>query len=145
MLRFLFACTLLLATLTSAGAQGVGEISPLTLVGRWTASAQHPDGTLVVSNVTFTQNQKFSGNTEVRGRAVATYTGTWSISGRTLTWRYETNSGLSLAQGATDTDDIVSIDATKLVLRSQLSGRQHEYVRSPSSPPSSPNPPTPAR
>lgn len=105
------------------------EISPISLVGRWTTEAKHPNGATIAVDVVLTQNLKFRGSSTVDGKPFLEYGGTWSVTGNTLTWRYETSSGLSPAPGTTDSDEIVSVDVSRLILRSKLSGKQHEYIR----------------
>lgn len=83
----------------------------------------------MVTHVVFTQNMHFFASSTVDGKTFLDFDGTWSVSGNTLAWRYATSSGLTPLPGTTDTDEIVSIDATKLVLRSSLSGKQQEYIR----------------
>ena len=83
----------------------------------------------MVTHVVFTQNMHFFASSAVDGKTFRDFEGTWSVSGNTLAWRYRTSSGLTPVPGTTDTDEIVSIDATKLVLRSSLSGKQQEYIR----------------
>jgi hypothetical protein len=57
------------------------------------------------------------------------YSGTWSVAGRTLTWRYEASTLAQAPAGTIDTDEIVSVDRSKLVLLSKLSGKQNEFLR----------------
>lgn len=105
------------------------QISPMALVGRWSASATNSSGVTIVTDVVFTQNMHFFASSTVDGKTFLDLGGTWSVSGNTLAWRYVTSSGSAPAPGTTDTDEIVSVDASKLVLRSSLSGKQHEYIR----------------
>ena len=81
------------------------------------------------TDVVFTQNMHFFASSNVDGKTFLDFDGTWSVSGNTLAWRYKTSSGSTPVPGTTDTDEIVSVDAVKLVLRSSLSGKQQEYVR----------------
>lgn len=121
-------CSLILVfVLNSAIAQS--QISPMSLVGRWSASTNHPSGATTVTHVVFTQNMHFFGSSTVDGKTFLDFGGTWSVSGNTLAWHYENSSGLTPAPGTTDTDEIVSVDASRLVLRSSPSGKQNEYLR----------------
>ena len=72
---------------------------------------------------------RFSGSATVDGKPFMAYSGTWSVSGKTLTWRYESNTGPVPVPGTTDEDEIVSVSADKLVLRSKLSNKQQEFLR----------------
>lgn len=120
----------LLVFLCSAGtALAQADISPLSLVGKWTTEAKHPSGATIASSVVFTQNMRFSASSTVDGKPFVQLGGTWSVAGNLLTWRYETSSAMTPATGTTDTDEIVSVEASRLILRSKLSGKQHEYVR----------------
>ncbi len=83
----------------------------------------------MVTHVVFTQNMHFFASSTVDGKTFLDFDGTWSVSGNTLAWRYRTSSGSTPVPETTDTDEIVSIDASKLVLRSSLSGKQQEYIR----------------
>lgn len=126
-MRRLLAVATLACILTSAYAQS--QVSPMSLVGRWSMSASHPSGATLITHVILTQNLRFFGSSTADGKTFFEFAGTWSVSGNTLVWRYETSSGVFPAPGTTDTDEIVSVDATKLVLRSALSGKQNEYIR----------------
>ena len=122
-------CSLLILVCILSTAVAQNQISPMSLVGRWSASADHPGGATTVTHVVFTQNMHFFGSSTVDGKTFLDFDGTWSVSGNTLAWHYETSSGLTPAPGTTDTDEIVSVDASRLVLRSSLSGKQREYIR----------------
>jgi len=126
-MRRLGSVLILVCVLTTAFAQG--QISPMSLVGRWSVSANHPSGATLVTHVVLTQNLRFFGSSTADGKTFHDFAGTWSVSGNTLVWRYEASSALFPAPGTTDTDEIVSVDATRLVLRSNLSGKQNEYIR----------------
>ena len=105
------------------------QISPMALVGRWSASTIDPSGATMVTHVVFTQNMHFFASSTVDGKTFRDFEGTWSVSGNTLAWRYKTSSGLTPVPETTDTDEIISVDAAKLVLRSSPSGKQHQYLR----------------
>ncbi|HJW52513.1 MAG TPA: lipocalin family protein [Burkholderiaceae bacterium] len=121
-------CSLILAFVLSA-AVAQTQISPMALVGRWSASATNSSGVTIATDVVFTQNMHFFASSTVDGKTFLDFGGTWSVSGNTLAWRYLSSSGSAPAPGTTDTDEIVSVAASKLVLRSSLSGKQHEYIR----------------
>jgi hypothetical protein len=127
-MRQLVTVLILFCGATAASAQV--DISPIALVGKWTSQSKHPNGAIITSDVVLTQNMRFSGSSTVDGRPFLQTGGTWSVSGSTLTWRYESSSGLMPAPGTIDTDEIISVEASKLTLRSKLSGKQHEFVRS---------------
>ena len=105
-------------------------VSAISLVGTWSASAKMANGSTMGTSLTLTQNMKFSGVATIQGAEFWNYSGTWELKGNQLIWHYE-NSSRPLPESAkTDVDDIVSVDASKLVLVSNLSGRQHEFTRS---------------
>ena len=105
------------------------DVQPIALVGTWSAASKHPSGAAVVATVVFAQSQKFTGSMTVDGKPFWQYSGTWSVTGRTLTWRYEASTLAQAPAGTVDTDEIVSVDRSKLVLLSKLSGKQNEFLR----------------
>ena len=105
-------------------------ISPLSLVGKWSTSERRADGTVVTTDVTLTQTQRFSGTATVQGKEFWSYSGSWEVTDGRLIWHYE-NSSRPLPESAkTDVDDIISVDAGKLLLTSRLNGKQQVYLRS---------------
>jgi hypothetical protein len=127
-MRLLFVIVLSFATsLLPAFAQS--DVQPISLVGTWSATAKHPSGAAVVATVVFTQNQKFTGSVTVDDKPFWQYSGTWSVIGRTLTWRYEASTLAQAPAGTVDTDEVIVVDKSKLVLLSKLSGKQNEYLR----------------
>ncbi len=105
-------------------------ISPVSLVGKWSTSERGADGTVVTTTLTLTQTLRFSGTATVQGKEFWSYSGSWEVTDRHLVWHYENSSRPLLDSAKTDTDDIISVDARKLVLASHLSGKQHVYLRS---------------
>ena len=98
------------------------RLSPIALVGRWSSSAQHPTGGEMSIVVTIAQTLRFTGAASVNGKPFWEYGGTVRIDGHRLVWHYEVSS-IALPDAArTDIDDIVSLDAERLVLRSQRTG-----------------------
>ena len=124
---------LLLGLFLSASALSHAQgqpISTISLVGKWSASEKMANGATMSTSLMLTQNMKFSGIVTVQGAEFWNYSGTWEVKGNQLIWRYE-NSSRPLPESAkTDVDDIVSVDASKLVLVSKLNGKQHEFTRS---------------
>ena len=126
-MRLLILFLVFMCSANTALAQA--EVSPISLVGKWTTEAKHPSGATIASSVVLTQNMRFSASSTVDGKPFVQFGGTWSVAGNLLTWRYETSSAMTPGPGTTDVDEIVSVEASRLVLRSKLSGKQHEYVR----------------
>jgi hypothetical protein len=125
---------LLLGLLLSASAlQSYAQdqsVSAISLVGKWSASEKMANGATMSTSLTLTQHMKFSGVATVQGAEFWNFSGTWEVKGNQLIWHYE-NSSRPLPESAkTDVDDIVSVDASKLVLVSKLNGKQHEFTRS---------------
>jgi hypothetical protein len=104
-------------------------ISPMALVGKWSGSEKMPDGNTIVVQLALTQNQRFVGSSAVNGRTFWTYSGTWEVNGNQLTWHYETSSLVLADSAKADIDDIVALDAEKLVLLSRLNGKQSTFLR----------------
>jgi hypothetical protein len=123
------AAVALVLTTVSIAASAQEAISPIALVGKWKAEARHPSGVIVESAVALNQNMRFSGTSTANGRQLMAFTGTWSVADSTLSWRYETNTASIPSPGFVDEDEILSVTPDKLVLRSKLSGKQHEFVR----------------
>lgn len=72
--------------------------------------------------VTIAQTLRFAGTASANGKLLWDYAGTVQIDGRRLVWHYEVSS-IALPDAArADIDDIVSVDAEQIVLRSQRSG-----------------------
>lgn len=104
-------------------------VQPAALIGKWTSTAQHPSGASIKTVVTMTQNKKFVGAATVNGKPLLDYAGSWSLDGKRLSWTFEKSSRPEVAAGTVDTDEVVAVDANKLVLLSKLSGRQRVYER----------------
>lgn len=96
--------------------------SPIALVGRWSSAARHPTAGEMTIVLSIAQTLRFAGSASVAGKPFWEYGGTVRIEGRQLVWHYDTSS-IALPKAArTDVDDIVSVDAEQIVLRSQRSG-----------------------
>jgi len=89
-----------------------------------------PDGRVIAMNVIVMSNMKFSWSASTNGKPVMDCSGTWELVERRLTWHYVKCSFALPESEKDDVDDIVSIDATRMVLASHLSGEAHVYVRS---------------
>lgn len=128
--RLLAAALLLVAGHAYAQpTQPLSAFSPLALVGRWQAADDHPSLGRVTTRLTIAQTLRFSGEAVAGDRVFWRFGGTLALDGRSLTWRYE-ESTLALNDAArTDTDDVLSIDAERLVLRSRLSGKERVFMR----------------
>jgi hypothetical protein len=105
------------------------EPSAIALVGRWTGSATHPTAGEVTITLSITQTMKFSGDAQVGGKPFWTYAGTIALEGRRLIWRYETSSIAMSDAMKTDIDEVISLDADELVVKSTLSGERRVLRR----------------
>jgi hypothetical protein len=105
------------------------KVSPLALVGSWTATEMHPSGVSITTVVKLSQNMKFSGLATVDSKPYMNFSGTWSVDGNTLKWRYEASSNPSIFAGFTDSDEITSVGPSELTLVSALSGKKRTYTK----------------
>lgn len=124
---------LLAALLLGAGAPVLAQtapvLSPLALVGRWQSADDHPSLGTVTTRLTIAQTLRFSGEAARGDQVFWRFAGTLALDGRRLTWRYE-ESTLPLNEAArTDADDVLAVDAERLVLRSRLSGQERVFAR----------------
>lgn len=127
-MRYLIIAILLSIAPTFVAAN-TQDSAPMAFVGKWTATAKYSNGETVVDHVVLSQDMKFAGTLTVDGKLAWTYSGTWSISGNIFTWHYEVSSLPMSESEKVDTDEIVYVDNSKIVLLSKLSGEQFEYVR----------------
>jgi hypothetical protein len=65
----------------------------------------------------------------VDGKPLMAFSGTWSLEGRTLKWRYESSSNPAIPPGYTDSDEITSVNATELNVVSTLSRKKRVYAK----------------
>ena len=124
-LRSVCCALVLIGGFAAAAAQ---YVSPMALVGRWSFSSRSAEGNAAETQVVFTQNKYFQGFSTSDGQTVVEFRGSWSVEDSMLTWRYESSTGPAPAAGGVETDEIVSVEAAKLVLRSR-SGTVREFVR----------------
>jgi hypothetical protein len=124
---FLFAFMLAPLLFTAAHAQQ--DVKPSSLVGQWQATAQHPSGATIKTDVQLTEDMKFTSASTVNDKPLMTASGTWSLTGRKLEWRYEQSSHPAIQSGFVDTDEVTSVNASELTLSSKLSGKTTVYRR----------------
>lgn len=127
MIRAVAILFLLLQSHDPAMAQDGAQV--LALVGRWSATTTHSTGARLAATMTLTQSMRFTGSISVDDKPYWDFSGAWSLSGSALTFRYETSTHPQIPPGTVDTDDVVSVDGSTLVLVSRLSGRRQEYLR----------------
>jgi len=120
---------ILLTIAPSLVAANTQDSAPIAFVGKWAATVKNSNGATVVDHVVLNQNMTFDGRLTVNGKLAWKYSGTWSITRSLFVWHYEVSSRPMTESERVDTDEIVSVDDSKLVLLSKLSGKQFEYVR----------------
>jgi hypothetical protein len=132
--RALTFVSVLLGACPFSVAQGSREpVSALALVGTWTTTAPMRDGKFMTTRVTLTQSLKFYGSATVDGATVWTFSGRWALQpgreGAVLTWNYEQSVPELAAESTADRDDVISVSAKKLTLRSRRDGREQVFSR----------------
>lgn len=131
--RLMLVLVLLGAGQLSIAQGGHEPMSALAVVGTWTATAAMRDGKFMTTRVTLTQSQRFYGSATADGATVWTFSGRWELqpgrNGAVLTWHYEQSVPELPAGSTVDRDDVISVNATKLTLRSRQDGRQHVFSR----------------
>jgi hypothetical protein len=121
--------TLLLAPLFIASAHAQQDIKPRALLGKWQTSAQHPSGAMIKTSVQFTEDLKFTTASTVNDKPFMVASGTWTLTGTKLEWRYERSSQPAIQPGYVDTDEVVAVSDSELKLASKLSGKTSTYIR----------------
>jgi hypothetical protein len=125
-LRFVL---LTVALIAGSNCYAEDAVNPLALVGSWVATDTKPNVGEFTTNMTLTQNSKFSGTVTFQGRVIMQYSGRWDLQGSKITWHYDTMNPKLPTASMVDTDIILSVDASTLVLVSQLTGLRHEFSR----------------
>jgi hypothetical protein len=129
-LPFLLGCLLSIVLIASPISHAEDlAVSPIMLVGKWTASEKLANGATLTVALTLTQNMKFSGSMTLQGSPYWDYSGTWEVKGSQVIWHYENTSRPLPESAKTDVDDIVSVDEAKLVVVSHLTRQQHVFER----------------
>lgn len=99
------------------------------LAGSWVARETRSDGLTIEAAMSLARDGKFSGQASANGKTFMTYEGTWKLAGNRLNWVY-TKSAPELPEVArVDSDELISVDGTTLVLRSDRSGEKRTYRR----------------
>lgn len=125
----LYVLSMLCALLFAGPAQAAGSPQINPIVGVWTKSQGLPDGRSLSVMTRFGADGAFSGTASVDGQVVWEYGGTWSLQDRVLTYHYEHSSRPLPESAKTDVDDVISMGANSLVLRSRQSGKEHTFLR----------------
>ena len=126
-----FLAAILVSPLLLSASFAQQAVKPLSLIGKWQASAKHPSGAMITTSVELTQGSKFTSTTTVDEKPFMAASGTWTLTGTRLEWRYEHSSQPSIQPGFVDVDEVVSVSGTELTLSSKQSGQTHTYKRLP--------------
>jgi hypothetical protein len=105
------------------------EISPASLVGTWRLSEATAEGGVFETEVRLEQSMRFVVVGTIQGKQVVHWNGTWEVKDHQLIWHYDGGSSAIAPPAKTDIDNIISVDAAKLVLDSRLSNKEHVYLR----------------
>jgi hypothetical protein len=103
--------------------------TPQSLIGEWMVSAKHTSGATITTSIRLTQDSKFTATTTVNEQPFMVASGTWSLSGSTLEWRYERSSQPGIQPGFVDIDEVLGANESELRLASKRSGKTHLYKR----------------
>jgi hypothetical protein len=125
-------CLLFALLFSSVHAQSTPPDSRSSLLaGSWVGRATRPDGLTIEAFMSLTRDGNFSGHINANGKPAFTYEGTWKLAGKRLNWVY-TKTSPELSEAARlDSDELISVDAKTLVLRSDLSGETRTFQRQP--------------
>lgn len=125
----LFVFSMLFALAFSGPVQAAVSPQVNPIIGVWTKSQGLPDGRSLSVMARFGADGEFSGSASIDGQVVWEYGGTWSIQDRVLTYHYKHSSRPLPDSAKTDVDDVISLGANSLVLRSRQSGQEHTFLR----------------
>jgi hypothetical protein len=99
------------------------------LVGKWFGTATRPSGPTLATTFEVKNDATFQGSVDANGAPFWTFSGTWECKGRQLTWTYRESSRPLPDAAKVDTDEIMSVDTERLVLRSTLSGQNRSFSK----------------
>lgn len=97
--------------------------------GTWKWSGTTGNGVSTVSTILMKDDLSFTADVIIENKVVFNATGIWSVSGKRLLWTYIHSEPILPADKREDEDNIVSLDGSRLVLRSKLSGKEREYFK----------------
>jgi hypothetical protein len=99
------------------------------LVGKWFGTATRPNGPMLATTFELKGDATFQGTVNANGTPFWVFGGTWECKGGRLTWTYQESSRPLSDAAKVDTDEIVSVDTERLVLRSTSSGQDRSFMR----------------
>lgn len=106
-----------------------GTDAAIAMIGKWSATESMSNGAGMAMDILMTQSMKFSGSAKMRGKEFWTFSGAWEVQGNEITWHYDKSSRALADAAKTDTDEIISVDAEKMVLRSKVTGQRRTLLR----------------
>jgi hypothetical protein len=123
--------TFLLSLPWLPAAAAASESSLGLLLGRWRFAERRADGTPATGEFELRMNGHFSGSLQLGSQPEWRFNGDWTLRERQLIWVY-TGSSVPLAPDLReDIDEIVTVDAERLVLRSRRNGEVRTFTRAP--------------
>ena len=99
------------------------------LPGSWSGTATRSNGPTLTTTFELKSDATFQGSVDANGAPFWTFSGTWACEGQRLAWTYRETSRPLPDAAKVDTDEIVLVDAERLVLRSTLSGQDRSFSR----------------
>lgn len=133
--RMLAETTLLFksAALSGSGDSGFSAFSAKSnespFFGTWQSNSLAPNGRPMVTTTILKDDLSFVSEISLDGKRVFSAVGVWSVKGKQIYWTYVRSNPPLPDNNKEDEDEIVSFAEGRLVLRSKLSGKEHEFVR----------------
>ncbi len=118
-----------LTLLSIASAAAAAEQNWALLIGRWAVSETTAVGDVGTATFELKADATFRGTGELNHEAFWAYSGTWSLEGNKLYWRYTASSIPLPEEDRTDSDEVSSVDDRTLVLISQKDGKRRTFFR----------------
>jgi hypothetical protein len=117
------------ASVAADASQADRQRAESAFIGDWASSATAPDGRSVQCQLALKDDLSFTTVITIEGHVVFTGAGTWSVDGRSISWTYMRSVPPLPEDKREDHDEVVSIDDSRLVLLSGLSGVERVFLR----------------
>ena len=122
--RLMKAVLVLISLFLVAACTNLESLSPARqLVGDWRYVDQ-----IQSCQYSFKGDGSFTGAVKQREKLVSKFTGRWSIAGRTLHYRYVSDTLGSIPAGATDEDQLLEVKRNFFVIQA-ANGERRRYLR----------------